>query len=328
MATGVTRKTEIGSVDGTPDKRLYWSIISDYDLRSGLCELIDNALGLWMLEGKSPGLKVGLRLDAARQMISVEDNAGGVSDQDLRLLVAPGGSRNSPQASIIGVFGVGSKRASVALGEQVSIRTRHKRQRSFQIDISKEWLVSGDWEIASYEIPDLQPSTTRVDITELRQPFTDDDVTELKGHLGEVYSWFIAQGCAISVNGTPIVSKTFDHWGYPAKYPPRIAKMTLAVDGVGDVEVSVTGGLIIDRDPQAENYGVYFYCNRRLIVKELRSRDVGYLVTSEAGVPHPDASLARVIVEMEGPARAMPWNSSMSAINTSHPAFQQLRPAE
>ncbi len=254
MATGVTRKTEIAPVDGTPDKRLYWSIISDYDLRTGLCELIDNALDLWILEGKSPGLKVGIRLDAARQMISVEDNAGGVSDQDLRLLVAPGGSRNSPQASIIGVFGVGSKRASVALGEQVSIRTRHKRQRSFQIDISKEWLLSGDWEIASYEIPDLPFSTTRVNISELRQPFTDDDVVELQAHLGEVYSWFIAQGCVISVNSAAIVGKTFDRWAYPAKYPPRVAKLTVPIDGVGDVEVSVTGGLIIDRDPQAENY--------------------------------------------------------------------------
>ncbi len=52
MPTGVTRKTEIGPVNGTPDKRLYWSIISDYDLHTGLCELIDNALDLWILEGK------------------------------------------------------------------------------------------------------------------------------------------------------------------------------------------------------------------------------------------------------------------------------------
>src|SRR5690348_17101773 len=35
----VTKKTEIGPVDGTPDKRMYWSIISDYGLKTGLCEL-------------------------------------------------------------------------------------------------------------------------------------------------------------------------------------------------------------------------------------------------------------------------------------------------
>ena len=44
----VTRKTELDIIDGTPEKRLFLSIISDYDLRTGLCELIDNALDLWV----------------------------------------------------------------------------------------------------------------------------------------------------------------------------------------------------------------------------------------------------------------------------------------
>jgi hypothetical protein len=63
---------------------------------------------------------------------------------------------------------------------------------------------------------------------------------------------------------------------------------------------------------------VYVYCNHRLVVKELRSREVGYFVTSEAGVPHPDASLCRVSVRLQGPARLMPWNSTKSRINYAH----------
>jgi hypothetical protein len=96
--------------------------------------------------------------------------------------------------------------------------------------------------------------------------------------------------------------------------------------GVRDIYAKVEAGLIRDRDPQRENYGVYVYCNDRLISKEIRSRDVGYYVTSEAGVPHPDASLARVIVSLYGAARQMPWNSSKSAINVSHPTFEAVRP--
>ena len=92
------------------------------------------------------------------------------------------------------------------------------------------------------------------------------------------------------------------------------------------MDVSIAGGLILDRDPEKENYGVYVYCNHRLIVKELRSRDVGYLITSEAGVPHPDASLCRVILNFQGNPDLMPWNSSKSDINTSRPAFSQIRP--
>jgi hypothetical protein len=322
----VTIKTEASVIDGTPDKRLFWSIISDYDLRTGLCELIDNALDLWILNKKARQLTIDVELDVERQLIAVQDNAGGVTEEDLRLLIAPGGSRNIPAAEIIGVFGVGSKRASVALGQRVEIRTRHKKQGSFELDITEDWLRSNSWDLPSYSIPDIEPNTTRVDISALRRSFSENDVEDLRQHLGETYSWFLNEGCVIRVNGEPIDPIVFDHWAYPPKYRPQQSQFTVHVDDVGDVDVVVTAGLITDRNPESENYGAYVYCNHRLIVKEWKAREVGYFISGEAGVPHPDASLARVIVELQGPARGMPWNSSKSAINPAHPAFQQIRP--
>ncbi len=82
----------------------------------------------------------------------------------------------------------------------------------------------------------------------------------------------------------------------------------------------------MDRDSEADNYGAYIYCNHRLIAKALKTREVGYFVTAEAGVPHPDASLCRAIVELTGPAKLMPWNSSKTGINPGHQVFQHLRP--
>ena len=35
----ITQKREAGLLDGTPEKRMYWSIISDYDIKTGICEL-------------------------------------------------------------------------------------------------------------------------------------------------------------------------------------------------------------------------------------------------------------------------------------------------
>lgn len=37
-------KTEIDTIDGTPSKRIYRSIIADYDLNTAICELIDNSI--------------------------------------------------------------------------------------------------------------------------------------------------------------------------------------------------------------------------------------------------------------------------------------------
>jgi len=148
----VARKTEIAPVDGTPVKRMFWSIISDYDLRTGLCELVDNAIDPWTPSIPQAKLAVQITLDADRQFIAVQDDAGGITQAELKLLIAPGGSKNDPNAELIGIFGVGGKRASIALGEHVEIKTRHKKQGSFQLDITKDWLETPEWEIPAYGV--------------------------------------------------------------------------------------------------------------------------------------------------------------------------------
>jgi histidine kinase/DNA gyrase B/HSP90-like ATPase len=321
-----THKRELARVDGKPEKRLFLSIISDYDLKIGLCELVDNALDLWMSNGKKSGLTIDVDLDVGRQLISVSDNSGGVREQELRFLIAPGASRSHPDHDLIGIFGVGGKRAGVALGELVEIRTRYKKEKSLEVDINKEWLASDDWELPVYEIPDITPSTTTVEISKVRQSFDSKDVDRLRTEFGEIYSWFIKEGCDLRLNGASVKPIEFKKWAYPPSYGPREAIFQVSPVEGHLVDVEMTAGLMRDRDPEQENYGVYFYCNRRLIVKELRVRDVGYFVAGEAGVPHPDASLCRVIVKLQGAAKLMPWNSSKSGINYSHPAFSQLRP--
>ncbi len=322
----VTQKTEVTPIDGTPEKRMFWSIINDYDFKTGLCELVDNALDLWTENERKKPLVITLRLDPDRQLISVGDNAGGVRQNELRLLLAPGGSRNDPSAELIGIFGVGGKRAGIALGEQVQIRTRYHKESTYELDITHDWLQSTEWQLPVYEVPDIEPGTTRVDISHLRKPFVQDDVDKIAIHLGETYNWFLQKGCTIKVNGKSVGGRAFSKWAYPPKFAPRSASFKIDLGEEGSVAVTIVSGLIRDRVPEEDNYGVYFYCNHRLIVKELRAREVGYFVTSEAGVPHPDASLCRAIVRMQGPAKLMPWNSSKSGINFDHPIFKQLRP--
>lgn len=323
----VTHKTEVGRIDGTPEKRMFWSIMSDYDLTTGICELVDNAIDIWMMQKPRGSLLVQLSLDPDRQLIVVKDNAGGVPQADLRLLVTPGASRNEPDFESIGYFGVGSKRAVVALAEQVVIKTRDKNGKSFQLDISKDWLELPTWEMPAYEIPAIDEGVTIIELSKLKHTVSQSDIDHLLVHLGQTYEWFLQiDGCRIEVNGTAIQPLSFESWAFPPEHRPRQAPFDVDLSGHGKLGVEITAGLILDRDPEGDNYGVYFYCNNRLIVKELKIRDVGYFVTSEAGVPHPDASLCRVIVRFNGKAKLMPWNSSKTGINFSHPAFQQIRP--
>lgn len=321
----VAHKTQIEPIDGTPVKRMFWSIISDYEFKTSICELVDNAIDLWMLAGRTKSLAIDVLLDAEQQLISVKDDAGGVKQDELRLLIVPGGSRNDPGAESIGIFGVGGKRSGIALGEHVEIRTRYKRQQSYQLDIDKEWLDVDDWQMPVYVIPNIEPGTTQVEVSRLRKALSEENIADIIAHLQETYAWFLHEDCTIVVNGISLVPVDFDHWAYPEGYVPKAACFNISL-GAEQVKATITAGLITDRNPETENYGVYVFCNHRLIAKEIRTRDVGYYVSGEAGVPHPDASLCRAIVDLHGPAKMMPWNSTKSGINAAHPIFQQLRP--
>lgn len=237
----VYSKTEVGPLNGTPDKRLFWSIISDYDLKTGLCELVDNALDMWRSTGKKRPLKIEISLDLIRQLISVKDNAGGVKQSELHLLLSPGGSRNDPGAEIIGIFGVGSKRAGVALGEEVRIRTRFRNEQTYEIDIPKEWLESPSWEMAYYRVPSIANGTTIVEFSHLRKPFDDSDVQSIKEHLSEAYGWFLENGCQILLGPTEIKARSFKSWSYPSKFLPREVAFNADFKSDGKLSVLVTG---------------------------------------------------------------------------------------
>ena len=319
-------KRQIGSIDGRPEKRLFWSIINDYDPATAICELIDNAIDLWMMNGRKEPLAVKLDIDVERQLLKISDTAGGVRPENLRMLIAPGASTNSPEFETIGVFGVGSKRAVVALAEQISIKTRSRGLPSFQIDIDLTWLAMDDWDMPYYQIPDIAEGTTTIEFTALRRPLTSGFLQYLSKRISETYSWFLAiDTCVIELNGKQIEGHDFEQWAFPPENPPHSLRIQVPVAEGGNVEVEMTAGLILDRIPEEENYGVYFYCNNRLIAKEIKVRETGYHISGLAGVPHPDASLCRVIVRFHGAAKSMPWNSSKTTIVYAHPVYQAIQ---
>ena len=150
----IDRKTDIPPIDGTPVKRIILSIISDYDLKTGICELVDNAIDQWSDRNYSGELTVDLLLDVERQLITVRDNAGGVSRDNLHLLIAPGRSRNETSAVVIGLFGVGGKRSAIALAEHTEIKTRFREEQTHELDITPTWLASDNWDLPAYAIPE------------------------------------------------------------------------------------------------------------------------------------------------------------------------------
>jgi len=258
-------KRESRIVNGTPQKRLFWSIISDYSVSTSMCELIDNALDIWLRSGKQTDLIVEIDLDLHNRSIQITDNAGGVPESELQVLISPGASLNNPDENVIGLFGVGSKRAVVALAQTVRIRTRRGEGKTYQIDIDENWLEDEDWDMPVYEVDEIAPNTTIVDLMRLRHTLDDAVQGELRTHLRETYGRFLRnERFDIKVNSESLEPLLFDAWAYPPGFEPRYYMFEVNTEDGEKVGVEIYAGLIKDRDPSGDNYGVYFYCNDRL----------------------------------------------------------------
>jgi Histidine kinase-, DNA gyrase B-, and HSP90-like ATPase len=318
-------KKEVDTLDATPSKRLFLSIIADYDLNRSICELVDNALDVWIRGGRAKKINVAINLDKAQQTIAVEDDAGGLDKSELRYVIGPGQTGTNPTDETIGIFGVGTKRAVVALAQDIRIKTRHGKQRTHQVEFDESWLGDEGWKLPVYEVTDIGPGTTVVELQRLRFQISDEAIAQLKGHLSTTYAKFLVNSdVTIQVNGEKLLPQFFENWAYPPKYAPRKYVGTLSTEDGRKIEVEAIAGLTTESSPAAGEYGVYFYCNDRLIARGLKTLEVGF-VKGLAGLPHPKVSLTRVLVFLNGDARSMPWNSSKSDVSSNHEVFLALQ---
>jgi hypothetical protein len=312
-----------GNLDATPSKRVFLSIMADYDLNTAICELIDNALDIWMLNGKKDLIKINIETDLNQQRIIVSDNAGGVSEEELEVLVSPGRSTNDNTQEIIGIFGVGTKRAVIALSQDIKITTRHNDNQTFAIIIDENWLASEDWKLPKYKTDSISTGSTLIEMQRLRLVLDKEKISDLENHIAYTYAHFLSNSLVdIRLNNKKISPMFFEQWSFPPDYTPKKQHGTMLFNSE-EIKFEIMAGLS-EESSASGDYGVYFYCNERLIAKAVKDYDVGF-TKGVAGMPHPLISLMKVIVNLNGKPHLMPWNSSKSNIDYKNPVFSILR---
>lgn len=315
-------------INATPSKRIYRSIIADYGLETAIAELVDNAYDAWILDprrGATP--EVSIDIDIEQQSIKLQDNSGGVRQSELKKLISPGASSLSGNDETIGIFGVGCKRAAVALAQNIRITTRFRGEGTYRVEYDDEWLASEDWDLPYKQLSEAGPKgSTTIQLSQLRFPVTTFDVEKLHTKLAETYAHIISKHrIKVVLNGADVKPRTFEEWSYPPDHGPQLFRKTLiSADASAKIKLEMIGGLRIERENDPTNYGVYFYCNDRLISRAVQGPEVGFGAGS-VGVPHHVLALARVIVRLNGPSSQLPWNSSKSGINYNHDIFKQIQ---
>ena len=159
----------------------------------------------------------------------------------------------------------------------------------------------------------------------MRRQLSETDVADFIQHLRQTYAKLISPGkLIIKVNGKALKGESFDNWAYPPECSPTRVVVEYPTKEETAINLKVTAGVLSKAGYETGEWGVYFYCNSRLIQKAVRTPDVGF-TRGEIGVPHHSHSASRVIVEINGPASLMPWTSNKSAILFSHETYRLIK---
>lgn len=318
-------KVEVSKVNAAPHKRSILSIVADYDLTKSICELIDNALDIWTKTQKRKILSVDIEFDQQQKTIKITDNAGGVEERHLEYLVSLGATGNQQDDPSIGIFGVGTKRAVIALSEDVKIITRSGKKETFLLEFDHRWLNDDDWHLPYFKVDNIKEGTTIIELRKLLISIEAIDLQILRENLEAIYSRYLDQNnVVITVDDKNLNAKKLENWAFPPSYSPRRYVGLLNTKEGRTVNVEVKAGLSTESSPTKGEWGVYFFCNDRLIANALKTPEVGF-IKGIAGQPHPSLSILKIVISLQGVAADMPWNSSKSNINPNHYIFQALR---
>ncbi|MDG5761343.1 ATP-binding protein [Natronococcus sp. A-GB1] len=176
-------EAELGDVSFQPLPNIITAFSADASPFEALAESVDNSIDhvrSRAYEGEDPqdDLEISITFDVgptpAESSIAIEDNAGGVSSENLSRFFQWGASVTAPES--IGRFGVGASRIA-ALGERIIYQSRSQNQAvgyGFEVNVAEmenhEGDVTEDTYTANREtVEDLEEGHTRVIIRDLKR---------------------------------------------------------------------------------------------------------------------------------------------------------------
>ena len=347
--------TKYTPVSAAPVKSFFVSMLTrDIDLDEAILDLLDNCVdGIrrkGVKEGEQPYEGYWAEITFDRQTFSIADNCGGIpwelSNYAFRMGRDP--EREPDATGVVGVYGIGMKRAIFKMGRSCVISTQSGEDK-YEVNIVPEWLRDE----AAWDLPVTERETfmsqdgTVIVVGDLHEGIIDrfvDEVssfqTELIGLIASHYAFIIEKGFKVIVNNQVVHSwlqrLIYETDGQHSKntIQPFIYKGTTDTN----VEVFLAVGFTrpipsqdeIDEENESKQYstedaGWTIVCNDRAVLFCDKSELTGW---GEAGVPRYHTQFIAVsgIVEFKcDDPLELPMTTTKRGIDASSPLYLQIK---
>ena len=342
-------------VSAAPVKSLFVSMLTrDIKLEEAILDLLDNCVdGILRskhVESDKPYEGNWAEISFGEGTFSIADNCGGIpwelKEYAFRMGRDP---KREPEAKgVVGVYGIGMKRAIFKMGKSCEISTRSGNYE-YEVSITPEWIDNED----EWKIP-LSPNSTSMDedgttiiVGDLHEGIAarfEEDRESFQAELLELisshYSSIIDKGFKVSVNGKVVKSRlrgllfadartTSDEAIQPFIYKAKTDKNVEVFVAVGFTMPIPSQGEAIDEQEEkrysTEEAGWTVICNDRAVLYCDLTELTGW---GEAGIPRYHTQFIAVsgIVEFrcDDPAE-LPTTTTKRGVDASSILYLQIK---
>ena len=341
-------------VSAAPVKSFFVSMLTrDITLQEAILDLLDNCVDGIKRTSSNTGAKpydgYWAEITYDQQTFSIADNCGGIpwelSEYAFRMGRDP--ERELDATGVVGVYGIGMKRAIFKMGSSCEISTQHGED-NYEVNIDPDWLIDEtNWDLPVIERQTNMPDDgTVILVGDLNPGIAAEFGDGVKGftnkllkEIGTHYAYIIEKGFKVIVNAESVKPLT-----------TRIVFDTReTVDGdtirpfvfqtnTDDVEVYMAVGFTrpipseneIRDEQEAVRYssidaGWTIICNDRAVIHCDRTELTGW---GESGVPRYHTQFIAIsgIVEFrsEDPSK-LPTTTTKRGIDASSPLYLQVK---
>lgn len=307
-------------ISAEPTKEFFINMLTrDISLLSALVDLIDNSVDAAKANSGLEDKRIDINLD--KDGFFIKDNCGGISKRAAEQYAFKfGRPSNAPTtAHSVGRFGVGMKRALFKMGEEFTIKSKH-RLDSFLINVRvQDWMSSpNDWNFNLNDTEIDGEYGTSIEVTSLHQSIAEkfDDnvfVNSLRAMIGKSHFRAINEGLSIYVNEVlvdkkDILIKTSNELGIVAH-----------VFDLKGVSITIKAGI---GERNIHEGGWYVFCNDRMIEESSKTSMTGWGVDGIRAY-HADVAFFRGVIEFKSEDGAkLPWNTTKTGIDTDNPIYR------
>jgi len=331
--------------DLSPSKQTYRSLRSDVTPLSSVKELVDNVLDNWRrVDQENPGLTIDIDFDFENGRFRIEDNSGGMADDDISAIFSLGASSKTEIPWSIGSYGMGAKKAIVRLGNQATIKSRtNEADTGYGFSVGEEWLEQDSWEVEREEFPDLDPGTTVIEVNGLDIEIGNESEEEtseyespeeflsaLRTDLEETYEEFLSGrvgpddgDLSMVVNGDSLDEPNQPDWSYTPYdgYHPRyFQRYQINADELpmrdSPVFVDVIAGLL--RKGEEEEAGTDIIIQNRKIISNSKDETGGWGSYLSNFGPQVRRTKFIVKISTQDHPEDLPWDTQKSHIDTNN----------